>query len=283
MSHDTKPKKVKAVMYHNLFGEFSMPKFNTVQANIFMYILYKLKGMVKDADKLAYYQSHPNEFYIKVTSDEALKEFRLKRNNKPNIDKALKFMRVLKHTGFKSISDNGDSITYNTLFVSTRYTKSNNQLKLHINPTSNMIPMFREFSKGNFTKFALIDYCSLKSVYEKALFRYLSRFVTAKPIHGKHQVRIKKYKLYGLLNISKNSTYYTSGNIKSTILDKAIKPLRYYFKDLSVKCTYNHSNLNVYYDFTWTDDLRTKISKPNKIDNKPGATSSEVPDDLLPF
>lgn len=271
-------------MYHNIFGELAMPKFNTVQANIFMYILYKLKSMVKDEDRLAYYQSHPNEFYIQVTSDEALKEFKLKRNNKPNIDEALKFMRILKKVEFKSISDNGDAITYNTLFYSTRYTKSNNSLKLRINPTSNMIPMFREFSKGNFTKFALVDYCALSSVYEKVLFRYLSRFVTAGTIHGKHHVRIQKAKLYKLLNISKESAYYTSGNIKSTILDKAIKPLSYYFKDLSVKCIYNHANFNVCYEFAWTKDLRTQMVKP-RLKDKPKLVNSdpEDPDNLLPF
>ena len=286
-----KTKKIKVLMYHNPFGQLIFPKFNVIQANIFMYILYKLKSMVKDEDKLAYYQSHPNEFYVEVRSSEALKEFKLKRNNKPNIDNALKFMEMLKQVEFRNTSKNKKSITYSTLFISTKYTKDDNALKLWINPTSNMIPLFRNFIEGNFTKFALVDYYALTGVYEKALFRYISRYANSEPVKGnKRLYRVSKDELCELLHVSKESSYYKTGSIKSLILNKAIKSLRYYFKDISVKCVYNHAKGNqdphTYYDFTWTKDLRTKTAIPRSIDKPKVTKAAKFPDEddsLLPF
>lgn len=285
IANENKPTKVKALLYHNLFSELVLPEFTATQANIFVYMLYLLKGMIKDPAKITYYQTNPDEFCISVNAQEALKEFGLKSNNKPSIKKALHTMEDLEGFKFKTTSIDSGTISSSVVFISARYNNNSNSLKVKINPNSEMLPLFRGFANGNFTKFALVDYYALKGIYEKTLFRYLSRFVTSPVFNGKHKVRIQKDKLYELFHIDKDSPYYKSGNIKSTILAKAIKILNSYFKDLTVNCVYNHANFHVYYEFTWTKDLRTKVITPSKKSASPANSSDHDGDyDLtLPF
>ncbi len=95
---------------------------------------------------------------------------------------------------------------------------------------------------GTFTKFDLVDFVSLKSIYSKNMFKLLKQWESKKYI---------KYKVQELRYILGVPTNYSTSNFNDRVLKPILKELPIYFKDLNLEKIKTGRKIT-HLKFTWS-------------------------------
>lgn len=154
-----------------------------------------------------------------------------------------KFMKIV--VKYKFIDDNGqENIVSEHFFDKTQINMQTLDCKIKIN--SNYIPLFNNFKE--WTRFSVLQYTTLHSIYSKRLFRLLKQYRT---------LGIKKFTYDEFREELVIPKSYRPSNINTRILNVVLEELSPYFKKLRVVKKYSAKNrvrsLSGYV-FTWTPE-----------------------------
>lgn len=136
------------------------------------------------------------------------------------------------------------------LFNESRIYLDNFELEVQVN--DKYLAFFNNFT--NWTRFALPQYVSLKSIYSKKLFRYFKQYRTV----GRKRIAVEELRL--LLGVSAN---YKVRDINNGILKLVMQELAPYFQNLNL--TYDYSGRKIIaYNFSFVKEKKYTIDAPNK-------------------
>lgn len=209
------------------------------------------------------YEQHSNT--IVFTSEKMRKIMAYERHESPKqfgefLDKSfMKFMAIQEKT--LSIDEKtGDKIlTRRHLFQVVEINLNTLECKVQVDPE--FINLFNNLE--NWTRFSLLQYTRLRSMYSKRLYRYLKQYRTI----GKRSFTVDEFK--EKLHISKS---YKPGNIDQRILIPAIEELAAIFFNLKVDKIYAKGKKGrklASYLFTWRKEQKNrKDINVNKILDK---------------
>lgn len=250
--------KLGMVRYNNKFNYFIFPKLSKHEAGIFMYLLYKMQERVN-----SFGLSLNNQQATIKTNSQILSKYMLV----PHGDSVIK-------ASFNSLINKLHDFNWiNILDNDHKYTKVFSKLELKddyiiatINTKSDIIPMFYKQNSG-FTTFSILNYWRIGSPKAKTLYRLLVRYCNTNIKIYKHKSGAIYHKddFCRLMHISFNSSYYTNGTIKTQIINRTIKQLNDYFKNLKVDVTRNiHHKINYVLFWDGVKKVKDKIMKEQK-------------------
>lgn len=201
-------KKDLLVVYKNSFNSLPLRNFNSVEMDLLFSLMSQLRD--KGEDKLIF------------TFDE------LKKLSKYNKETAIiSFVKDLEKTYTKLTKlnvrfEDDKEIRLFVFFIDYVINKEEQTIRVGVHPEfKNLI---NELT-GNFTKFELNEFTSLKSSYSKTMYRLLKQFRTT----GYAVFDINNFRY--LLDIPDS---YKMGNIDQQILKPIKKELPQYFKNLKI-------------------------------------------------
>lgn len=273
-----KQKLYKMVGYHNQFGSLIIPDFRCTQANIFFYLLHRIKNLLKDKEVLI--NSKGNE-YINLTDKDVIVitidqlEDELSINNKHKKWLIKECQTVIDQVRTMQLIPANDQkhphrVDHRMMFERViDDLNDHNYMCFKLVKDSSTLLLFTRLT-SDVCWFTLKDYYYLTTKYSKALFRYISQYANSnyRTPTGQHFLDIPKDELCAKLHISKNSSFYKQGNIKSKIINPALNKLNVFFKNIHVRVKRNITDKNnptiihkTVYEFTWDKDLRHKNPK----------------------
>lgn len=199
-----------AVKYNNDLNSIPLRNFSSTELDLFMTICANIKEkgtdvIVFDFDKLRELSKYEPTSIKRFIND---------------LDKTYKKLIELN---IRLDYENGDFERF-TLFNRYKVQVENKTLEIQVN--ENFKYILNDLNLGNFTRFELQEYTSIKSTYSKALYMRLKQWKTI----GKWEVSLDEFKR--VLAIPES---YKMGNIDQQILNPALKDLKPYFGGLKIK------------------------------------------------
>ncbi len=208
---------MELVRYHNDFNNVSLKGFREKELDLLFSICFKLRDEGTEE--------------INLTFSE------LKELSKYNDRHLTKFIKDLDNIYKKLISlnfkyEDEKKITRFVLFKAYTIHKDDKMVSIKVNEEFNYI--LNELT-GNYTKFELAQFTSLKSSYTKIIFRLLKQYFST----GWREFLYAEFR--ELLSIPDS---YKPSDIDKQILNPSIKDLKQYFKNLKIIKIKNGRNLH---------------------------------------
>ncbi|PEH49596.1 replication initiation protein [Enterococcus faecium] len=195
--------------YHNSLNDVPFRKFTSVEMDLFFAICSKMREKGTDEVTLTFSQLRKLSGFS-MTSDKAF------------ITRISSVYNKLLTLVFQKETATG-GITYFTLFDEFTIEPSRKIITIRIKEKFSYI--LNDLT-GEFTRFELEEFTSLKSGYSKTLYRLLKQWRT----RGRRQFTIQEFRT--LLDVPKS---YRMTNIDNAIIEPARKELEHYFEDLDIK------------------------------------------------
>lgn len=198
-----------AVKYNNDLNTIPFRDFNATELDLFFTICSNIKELGTEIV----------EFDFETLRD-------LSKYESSSIDR---FVSDLQSTYSKLLKlsftlDDGDIIESFTLF--NRYKIIRSEKKVEIQVHENFHYLLNDLHIGNYTRYELKEFTSLKSTYSKSIYRLLKQFKGT----GLWKISVKEFRR--LLSVPES---YKMGNMDQQILKPAIKELKPYFEGLNLK------------------------------------------------
>jgi len=237
-----------AVKYNNDLNTIPFRDFNATELDLFFTICSSVKEKGQE---------------IIVFDFDTLKE--LSKYESSSIDR---FVSDLQSTYSKLLKlsftlDDGDVIESFTLFNRYKIIRSERTVEIQVH--ENFHYLLNDLHIGNYTRYELKEFTSLKSTYSKSIYRLLKQF------KGTGLWKVSVIEFRRLLSVPKS---YRMGNIDQQILKPAINELKPYFEGLNIKkIKANKGNRIEFFEFRfkqqddkkeWLESSTQKTSK-NKL------------------
>ncbi|MGG5368390.1 replication initiation protein [Enterococcus sp. DIV0240a] len=195
--------------YHNSLNDVPFRKFTSVEMDLFFSICSKMKEKGTEEVTLTFSQLRKLSGFT-MTSDKAF------------IERITNVYNKLLMLVFSKETETG-GITYFTLFDEFTVEPSKKTISIRIKKKFSYI--LNDLAGGEFTRFELEEFTSLRSSYSKTLYRLLKQWRTV----GKRKFTIQEFR--SLLDIPES---YRMTNINKHVIEPAKKELEQYFEDLDV-------------------------------------------------
>lgn len=230
---------MKTITYDSSMNKLSFGKFKEKELDLFFSICYKMKNKGTNDIKLSFQE---------------LKELSQYQNR--NLER---FIKDLENTYSKlidiKIRIEKDNIIDNfVLFTRYRIDKNNKDISIRVN--DEYLYILNDIT--NYTKFDLMEFIELKSIYSKNMFKILKQYESNN--QNEKWFEIKLDKLKELLNIPKS---YQMCNIDKMVLRPIIEQLKPIFTGLKIEKIKKGVRIDKL-RFTWKDKKRAKKEKAIK-------------------
>ena len=241
-------KRKEITQYKNEINGIPMRKWSAEEMNIFFSVL----TLMRDEGTR---EIHLDKFQLADITNYSL------ANNQRYYETMESLIKKLGSlTYFEKTSNSFEMMPFFTYFKAKwEDNLSNMDLKIKVNEEWEYI--LNRWQEGNWTKFILDEFLSIKSTYSKTLFRLLKQWKNI----GKREFSFEEFKQ--LMDIPDS---YNVGRINSRIINNGVSDLKPYFKNLKVKIVKSNKRGNPVtgYLFTWQPE-HTEPWLENKYDEKP--------------
>lgn len=247
----------EVVQYHNDLNSSIMANWTAEEMDFFFSILTQVKNKGTDTvviDKkelvnLANYSiKNRKRFFDTMDSlDKKIKSLRFVEKKKINGKNVVKSMVLFPELEYEYTDDLSEFSAIIQLTPKFRYILND---------------FFKEGEKGGeFTKYELAEFVSIKSTYAKNGYRFIKQWRTV----GKKQITIDEFK-----RIFGTPDYYTPSHIDRLALKPVKKELPQFFPNLKVRKVNSKKRGKpvIGYSFTWKPEVLNGEYKENLYDNK---------------
>lgn len=265
----TSNKYQPTIGYKNGFNNYIVPKMSAPEMNIYAVILHKLKQT-------------GGKQVIQMSVSQMLDYLQVDRRNSASIANNMdSFMTKIMSTSYFYL--HGSHTGKIMLFTQADYDHDKKVLTLKPNFD---FPKVFEFLTSQATFYDLNNFIVIKGRYAKAIYRHLMQFKTS----GKWKVTPTDFNKL----IQVPESYVKNGQVKTNIIDPAIKELRYWLPNLRIRVDRPHKvhAKSSLYTFTFTPvapkSIKLHVEPVNKPTSKPKQDTSTKPDKdissiVLPF
>ena len=195
------------VKYHNDMNSISLSGMTEKELNIFFSICFKMKNTGEEEILLSFSE---------------LKELSNGESNLPRFLNALKstYTKLLTIPYFfKNEQGFGAFVLFNKYFVNEQ------EKTVKIKVSSDFKYLLNDFF-GNYTKFDLLEFVSLKSIYSKNLFKVLKQWESKKE---------KKFEIEEFRSLMGVPIKYSTANFNDRVLKPIMQELPKYFSNLKLE------------------------------------------------
>lgn len=249
------------VIYHNDLNKISFTKFNSIQIDLLMYLLTKIKNKETEQVTLSF-----NEIKTIIN---------YKKDNYKQLYIDLRNMNEKIQSTFYSneITVDGNR-KFSSYILFPTYILDEAKKTLTVGTNKDFLYLVNDFN-SNFTKFDLSELVDLKSIYSKNMYRLLSQYKDK----GKRFFKIEDFK--NLLDVPES---YRMSDINKRVLEPILNELAYYFEDLRIeKLPLNKkgvpiTNINFYFKPVQIEER--SYSKTFEVDEKKLNTLKDIIKDL---
>lgn len=235
------------VKYDNSFNTLALKNFTSVEMDLLMALCSKAREQGTAEIILSFDQLKDLSSYSSTSKE--------------------RFVRDIEHTnekllGLKFKINNENKITQFTLFPTFEMDLEKKTLTIAVNQKFAYI---LNQLNSNFTRFELREFASLRSTYSKTLYRLLKQYRST----GIYKVSIENFRL--LLEVPES---YSIATMNRDILNKAIKELTPYFKELKVEKVIKKKAITALI-FTFKPESNELLPQKTQTDTK-GAEATQT-------
>ena len=224
----------KVVRYNNDLNSVTFGSFREKELDLFFSICFKLKELGTDEVEITFEE-------LKELSDYSNRNVkRFIKDLESTYDKMLGLNIKMKHS----------ELSFEKFNLFTTYSVHGDTKKIRIKVSEKFDYLLNKIL-GNYTKFDLIDFVRLRSVYSKNLFKLLKQWDSVR----EYKVSVVDFK--ELLGVSDK---YTTANFNTRVLGPIMEELPHHFKGLALEKIKTGRKVT-HLKFTWEIEKQEVIEK----------------------